>query len=65
MLQVAPPHVYLQSEQQSEEELVRLIESATHVLEHPVGEEVNDVVDPLQGDRGPLRPEGPKRPSSL
>ena len=51
MLYAAILQPNLQRQQESEEELVVLIESSTGVLEHFICEVVNDALDTLAGNR--------------
>lgn len=58
MFDLVAPHVYLQRQQQSKEELVLLVKSPCCVLIHLKGHELYDVGDAFTGDRafgGPVK----------
>ena len=50
------PHADLKGQKQREEELVAHVQSSDCVLEHLIGEVLYNVVEPLGGERGAVRP---------
>jgi len=56
VLDVSGLEVLLEREEEDEEELVVLVETAARVAEHLVREVLDHVVQPLHGERRLLRP---------